>query len=89
MVWLGVEPKEPRPPSASPGVHGVTAEAKRRKAQICYGGKTHRIGSFDTEQEEAALAYDEAAREQGAGKKKLNFESIEALEEAAAHTCTS
>jgi hypothetical protein len=68
-----------RPPS---GFHGVQAQRKRWQAQIRYGGKHHYIGIFDTKQE-AALAYDRAAREHGGGKKQLNYASIEAAEEAA------
>jgi hypothetical protein len=55
----------------------------RWQAQISYGGKLHYIGTFGTKQE-AALAYDRAAREHGGGKKKLNYESIDAAEDAAA-----
>jgi hypothetical protein len=80
VYGMGVDPKL-RPPS---GFHGVTAAEKRWKAQIQYGGKRHHIGSFGTKQE-AALAYDTAAREHGGGKRKLNYESIKAAEEAAAH----
>jgi hypothetical protein len=76
-----IEPKRPRQPS---GFHGVTAKGKRWQAQINYGGKIHYIGIFTTKQE-AALAYDTAAREHGGGKRKLNYESIKAAEEAAAH----
>jgi hypothetical protein len=65
------------------GFYGVYASKKRWIAGIYHGGKSHRIGTFDTKQE-AALAYDKAARERGGGKKKLNYESIEAAEEAAA-----
>jgi hypothetical protein len=77
---MGAEPKKHRPPS---GFHGVCANKKRWRAQIVYGGKKHHIGTFDTEQE-AALAYDTAARTHGEGKKTLNYDSIEAAEEAAA-----
>jgi hypothetical protein len=48
-----------------------------------YGGNCHHISTFDTEQE-STLAYARAAREHGGGKKRPNYESIEAVEEAAA-----
>jgi hypothetical protein len=63
---------------------GVAALGKRWAARIYYGAKRHCLGTFTTKQE-AALAYDGAAREHGGGKKKLNFESIKAAEETAAH----
>jgi hypothetical protein len=75
------QPRKPRPPS---GFHGVSASGKRWAAQICYNSKQHRLGTFYTKQD-AALAYDRAAREHGGGKKKLNYTSMEAAEEAAAH----
>jgi hypothetical protein len=62
----------------------VTANGKRWEARITYGGKQHYLGTFDTKQE-AALAYDRAAKAHGGGKKRLNYESIEAAEDAAAH----
>jgi hypothetical protein len=82
---------DPKTPRQSSGFHGVTALGKRWQARICYGGKNRYIGAFATKQE-AALAYDRAARDHGGGKKKLNYESIEAAEEAAAeakaeHAC--
>jgi hypothetical protein len=77
-------PKKPRPkPLRSSGFHGVYANGKRWRAHIKYDGKPHHIGCFVTKQE-AALAYDRAAREHGGRKKKFNYESIEAAEEAAA-----
>jgi hypothetical protein len=71
------QPK-PRPPS---GYYGVYANGKRWRAEIAYGGKQHGLGYFDTKQE-AALAYDRAARECGE-EKPLNFDSIEAGDGAA------
>jgi hypothetical protein len=75
------KPRKPGPRQSS-GFHGVSAKGKRWAARIRYGGKQHHIGCFDTKQE-AALAYDRAARQCGEDK-SLNYESIEAAEEAAA-----
>jgi hypothetical protein len=61
----------------------VSASKKRWTAQICYDGKHHYLGTFDTKQE-AALAYDREARQCGKDK-PLNYESIAAAEEAAAN----
>jgi hypothetical protein len=74
-------PPPGRPPS---GFYGVTANRKRWKAMVTYGGKNHCLGTFDTKQE-AALAYDRKARARQCGKDKaLNCESIAAAEAAAA-----
>jgi hypothetical protein len=50
--------------------------------QICYDGKKHNLGSFDTKQE-AALAYDRKARQCGHRDTLLNYETIKAAEDAA------
>jgi hypothetical protein len=75
-------PKQPKPRPPS-GFYGVSASGKRWTAQIRYDNKKHYLGIFDTKQE-AALAYDRAARQCGKDK-PLNYESIAAAEEAAAN----
>jgi hypothetical protein len=77
-------PKQPKPRPAS-GFYGVYANAKRWQAKIGderNKRKYHSLGCFATKQE-AALAYDRAAR-QCVKIKQLNYESIAAAEEAAA-----
>jgi hypothetical protein len=59
----------------------VTANRKRWAAKTNYDSKTHYLGNFITKQQ-AALAYDREAR-QCVKDKPLNYESIEAAEEAA------
>jgi hypothetical protein len=71
--------QKPRPPS---GFHCVYAIGNRWQAQIYYDKKRHSLGTFDTKQE-AALAYDKAARQREEAK-PLNYESIAAAEEVAA-----
>ena len=51
---------------------GVTIERGRWKAQIGYGGKTHHIGTFDTDVD-AAKAYDSEALRVHGIKALLNF----------------
>jgi hypothetical protein len=75
-------PQQPKPRSAS-GFYGVRAHGKRWQAEICYDNKHHYLGTFVTKQE-AALAYDRVARQCGKFK-PLNYESITAADEAAAH----
>jgi hypothetical protein len=60
----------------------VSANKKRWRARIRYGGKEYNLGTFDTKQE-AARAYDREARQCGEDKAP-NYESIAAAEEAAA-----
>ena len=71
----------PKGTIAESGYYGVYADGKRWRAEICYGGKTRLLGTFDTKQG-GSLAYDRAARECGE-EKPLNYESMEGAEEAA------
>jgi hypothetical protein len=73
-------PKQPKPRPAS-GYYSVSASGKRWMVKVCYDNKQHTLGNFGTKQE-AALAYDRAARQCGKDK-LLNYESIKAAEDAA------
>jgi hypothetical protein len=75
-----VHPQQPKPCPPS-GFYGVSASRKRWTAHSYYDNNKHHLGTFDTKQE-AALAYDRAARQCG-DNKPLNYESIAAAEEAA------
>jgi hypothetical protein len=78
---------DPRPYARTSGFLGVTAHRKKWQARISYGGKLRHLGTFGTA-EEAALAYDKAARQCGETK-QMNYESLEAAEEAAAQACSA
>jgi hypothetical protein len=78
---LAHPPQEVRARPSS-GFYGVYANGKGWQATICYGGKQHNLGCFDTKQE-AALVYDREARKLGGGEKPLNYETIEEAEQAA------
>jgi hypothetical protein len=75
------------PPS---GFYGVSANKRRWVAHIPsvkdYGKKLHSLVTFDTK-EEAALAYDRAARKCGEGM-ALNYDTIERAETAAVQAQT-
>jgi hypothetical protein len=86
MHGICTGPKQPKPRPKS-GFYGVSAHKKRWRAQIRYDSNQYSLGSFDTKQE-AAFAYDRAARQCG-GDKSVNYESIQAAEEAAAEETSS
>jgi len=56
--------------------YGVSVNGKRWKARLRYGGKEHNLGTYNTK-EEAALAYDRAARQHKGAKAVCNFEPPE------------
>jgi hypothetical protein len=61
------------------GFYGVSVNGKRWKARLRYGGKEHNLGTYNTK-EEAALAYDRAARQHKGAKAVCNFEAPEGNE---------
>ena len=65
---------KPRPKS---GFYGVCASGSKWRAMIRYGGKQHHLGRYRTK-EEAAAAYDAAARNHKDSEAECNFESAEA-----------
>jgi AP2-like factor (ANT lineage) len=69
LANLKILQKPSRPAS---GFFGVSVNGKRWKARLRYGSKEHNLGTFGTK-EEAALAYDRAAREQRGQKAVCNF----------------
>jgi hypothetical protein len=69
----------PRPRS---GFYGVYAHRKKWQANIFYDGKQHHLGTTFATKQQAACAYDTEARKSGHDK-LLNYESLEAAEEAA------
>jgi len=75
---------KPRPKS---GYYGVRANGSKWQANITYGGKPHHLGLFNTK-EEAAAAYDEAARESKPDL-PLNFSSVEVAAAAAVEVAVS
>jgi hypothetical protein len=82
----GLETTDQRPrPRPKSGYSGVYARGSKWHAHIGYAGKIHYLGKFRTK-EEAAAAYDTAARQHKSGESGVvfNFESAEAGEEAAA-----
>jgi hypothetical protein len=72
----------PRPPPKS-GFYGVRASGKKWQAYVCCDGKTLTIGNFNTKQE-AAAAYDAAARKFKGPGAVCNFASAEEGAAAAA-----
>jgi hypothetical protein len=61
------------------GFYGVSVNGKRWKARLRYGGKEHNLGTYNTK-DEAALAYDRAARQHKGTKAVCNFEPPEGSE---------
>jgi hypothetical protein len=65
------------------GFRGVTARYNKWQARLRYGGKRHSVGTFDTQQE-AAAAYDTAARQHIGAGAVCNFATAEEGAAAAA-----
>jgi hypothetical protein len=77
--------QQPRPRPKS-GYYGVCAKGSKWEAYMHYAGKKQSLGSSFRTKEEAAAAYDAAARQHKSEDSDvvLNFESAEAGEAAAA-----
>ena len=75
-------PAEPKSRAKS-GFYGVTKDGNKWKAQLKYGGRNHHLGTFDT-REQAAAAFDKAAREHRGSTGMYNFESAAAAEASVA-----
>jgi hypothetical protein len=71
---------KPRPPS---GFYGVTVHGGKWRVQVAYDGTMHYLGIFNTKQE-AAVAYDNAARQHKGDNASFNFTSVEEGDVAAA-----
>ena len=72
--------EKPRPKS---GFYGVRANGKKWQVTLCYAGKLHCLGSFNTKQE-AAVAHDKAARQHKGNDAACNFPSVGEGDAAAA-----
>ena len=59
-------------PNRKTGLIGVSNDGKKYKAQLGYGGKQHRLGSFDTK-EQAGIAYDRVAIDKSTEEVSFNL----------------
>jgi hypothetical protein len=76
-------PPRPRPKS---GFYGVSANRKKWRDLLYYDGKKHQLGNFNAKQE-AAAAYDTAARQHKGDAAVCNFASAEEGAAAAEWEC--